>query len=297
MDIDSIENKIRTEATSVLVRVVLFIIYYIVLILIGLGLFVAAFGVTWLLIEGLSGVTRINGRAVFWIGIAWLAMWWFCIQISWYLIKPLFTFHSSTDHNRVEIQREDCPDLFSMIQEVAKATGNRMPKHVYLTSEVNACVFYNSTSFWAIFLPTRKNLMVGLGLLQGMNKDEVKAVLAHEFGHFSQQTMKVGTISYRLLLIIRDMIEQAQEQQRSAALSRSSDNSWEKFFHLASGPISFITKRTIDFYNYIEKKNRSLSRYMEFEADAVACRIVGAKAFISSMSKLPVLSERYDLYH
>ena len=129
-----------------------------------------------------------------------------------------------------------------------------------------------------------------------MNKDEVEAILAHEFGHFSQQTMKVGTISYRLLLIIRDMIEQAQEQQRSAALSRSSDNSWEKFFHLASGPISFITGKTIDFYNYIEKKNCSLSRYMEFEADAVACRIVGAKPFISSMSKLSVLSERYNLY-
>ena len=296
MDIIEIENKIKSEATSVLVRVVLFIIYYIVLILIGLGLFVAAFGVTWLIIQGLSEVTRINGRVVIWGFIAWLAMWWFCIQIAWYLIKPLFTFHSSTDENRVEVHKEDCPELFSMIQEIASATGNKMPKHVYLTSEVNACVFYNSTSIWAIFFPTRKNLMVGLGLLQGMNKDEVKAILAHEFGHFSQQTMKVGTISYRLLLIIRDMIEQAQEQQRSAALSRSSDNSWEKFFHLASGPISFITGKTIDFYNYIEKKNRSLSRYMEFEADAVACRIVGAKPFISSMSKLSVLSERYNLY-
>ena len=35
---------------------------------------------------------------------------------------------------------------------------------------------------------------------------------------------------------------------------------------------------------------------MEFEADAVACRIVGAKPFISSLCKLDVLSERYGLY-
>ena len=35
---------------------------------------------------------------------------------------------------------------------------------------------------------------------------------------------------------------------------------------------------------------------MEFEADAVACRIVGAKPFISSLCKLTVLSERYNLY-
>ena len=296
MDISVIESKIRKEAATVLWRVILFIVYYVGLILVGIGLFFAAFGVTWLLIQMLGEFSHINGRIAIWIFIAWLAMWWFCIQIAWYLIKPLFTFHSSSDENRVEVKREECPELFSMIAEVANSTGNKMPKHVYLTAEVNACVFYNSTSVWALFFPTRKNLMVGLGLLQGMNKDEVKAILGHEFGHFSQQTMKVGSISYRLLLIIRDMIEHAQEQQRSAALSQASDGTWEKFFHLASGPISFITGKTIDFYNYIEKKNRSLSRLMEFEADAVACRVVGAKPFISSLCKLSVLSERYSLY-
>ena len=60
--------------------------------------------------------------------------------------------------------------------------------------------------------------MVGLGLLQGMSKDEVKAILGHEFGHFSQQTMKVGSISYRLLLIIRDMIEQAHRTRKLLSL-------------------------------------------------------------------------------
>ena len=35
---------------------------------------------------------------------------------------------------------------------------------------------------------------------------------------------------------------------------------------------------------------------MEFEADAVACRIVGVKPFISSLYKLDFLSSRYGLY-
>ena len=198
MDINTIENKIRKEATTVLWRVILFIVYYIVLILCGIGLFFAAFGVTWLLIHALSETSHINLRFIVVIFMLWLAMWWFCIQISWYLIKPLFTFHKRSNENRFEVKRADCPELFSLIEDVAKSTGNKMPKHVYLTAEVNACVFYNSTSIWAIFFPTRKNLMVGLGLLQGMNKDEVKAILGHEFGHFSQQTMRVGSISYRL---------------------------------------------------------------------------------------------------
>lgn len=296
MDINTIDSNIKKEASSVLFRVLLFILYYISLILIGIGLFVAAFGVTWLIIQGLSEISSINGRLVIIGFIMWLAMWWFCIQIAWYLIKPLFSFHSSSDDNRVEVKKDDCPKLFSMIEEVAKSTGNKMPKHVYLSAEVNACVFYNSTSIWSIFFPTRKNLMVGLGLLKDMNHDELKAILSHEFGHFSQQTMKVGSITYRLLLIIHDMIDMAREQQESAALSRGSDDGWAKFFHLASGPISFITGKTIAFYNYIEKKNRSLSRYMEFEADAVACRVVSAEAMISALYKLDTISNRYGLY-
>ena len=186
-----------------------------------------------------------------------------------------------------------------MIEEVAKATGNKMPKHVYLTSETNASVFYNSTSFWAIFLPTRKNLKIGLGLLNGMNKSEIKAILSHEFGHFSQKTMRIAAISYRLSLIIGDIIEQDQKQQEQMALIRAiddNDDTVSYLFHLASIPISVITRITFSFYKYIEGKYRSLSRLMEFEADAVACRVVGKKAFISSLLKVGIASYRYDQY-
>ena len=43
MDINKIESNIRKEAATVLWRVVLFIVYYVALILVGIGLFFAAF--------------------------------------------------------------------------------------------------------------------------------------------------------------------------------------------------------------------------------------------------------------
>ena len=85
MDINAIESNIRKEAATVLWRVILFIVYYVGLIILGIGLFFAAFGVTWLLIQMLGEFSNINGRIAIWIFIAWLAMWWFCIQIAWYL--------------------------------------------------------------------------------------------------------------------------------------------------------------------------------------------------------------------
>lgn len=296
MDSQTLDKNIKIEASAVLIRVILFLVYYFALILLGLALFAGAFWVTVQVIPLLGEFTSVNVRALALGIIAWAAMWWFCIEFAWYLIKPLFTFHSISNPNRMEVKCSDCPNLFKMIEQVARATGNKTPKHVYLTTDVNACVFYNSISIWSVFFPTHKNLIIGTGLLKGMNVDEVKAILGHEFGHFSQQTMKVGTITYRLLLIIRDMIEMAKEQQRQARENQSSENSWTSWFYIASIPIGWITNLTIAFYNRIERKNRSLSRLMEFEADTVSCNTVGAKAFISAMCKLDVLSFRNQAY-
>lgn len=274
---------------------ILFLVYYVALIVIGFLLLAGAVWVTFSIPDFLLGLEHVSARLLIAGVIVLLAMWWFCIQIGFYLIKPLFIFPRSSSDNRLEINERDCPELFSMIRDVAHATGNKMPKHVFLSPEVNACVFYNRTNIWSVFLPTRKNLMVGIGLLHGMSTSEVKAILSHEFGHFSQQSMRIGTITFRLMLIIRTMIEYAQKQQEKDAIARSKED-YEWYWHLAVYPISFITKKTISFYNWIEKKNRSLSRYMEFEADIVACKIVGTQPFISSLCKLEILSDRYSAY-
>lgn len=295
MRAEIISNKIKKEGTVVLIRVILFLIYYVALMVIGFLLLVGAALVTISMPDFLGGLEMINVRLLIVGVIALAAMWWFCIQVGFYLIKPLFFSPKTSNENRFEIDENDCPCLFSMIKNVAHATGNKMPKHVYLSPEVNACVFYDKASIWSIFLPTGRNLMVGIGLLHGMNSSEVKAILSHEFGHFSQQSMRFGTLTYRLMLIIRAMIDHAREQLQKDAIARSQED-YKWYQHLAVYPISFITKKTISFYNWIEKENRSLSRYMEFEADTVACKVVGARPFISSLCKLETLSDRYSTY-
>jgi Zn-dependent protease with chaperone function len=44
----------------------------------------------------------------------------------------------------------------------------------------------------------RKNLQIGIGLVNSVTVSEFKAVLAHEFGHFSQRSMKVAAIASSL---------------------------------------------------------------------------------------------------
>ena len=80
-----------------------------------------------------------------------------------------------------------------------------MPHRVFVSPEVNAADFYQR-SLLNLFFPARKNLLIGLGLVNVVNLSEFKAVLAHEFGHFSQSSMKVGTYVYSTNRIIADMV-------------------------------------------------------------------------------------------
>ena len=60
---------------------------------------------------------------------------------------------------------------------------------------MNAAVFYDLSVLNLLF-PSRKNLEIGLGLVNAVSLGELKAVLAHEFGHFGQRSMAVGRWVY-----------------------------------------------------------------------------------------------------
>jgi Zn-dependent protease with chaperone function len=56
-----------------------------------------------------------------------------------------------------------------------------------------------------MFLPIKKNLQIGIGLMNSLTQDELKAVLAHEFGHFSQKSMKIGSYVYYANQVIHNL--------------------------------------------------------------------------------------------
>lgn len=290
-----IDNMIRNKSIVVLIRVLLFILYYFLLIIFGIGIFVGAGWVTVMIPSIYESFDQIDIRVLIICLIVFIAMWWFCIQIGWYLVKPLFIFPKSSKDNYLEVSPESCPQLFSLIEDAASKTGNPMPKHVYLSPDINAAVFYDSINLWSIFFPSQKNLVVGIGLLPGLNENEIKAVLCHEFGHFSQQSMRVGVITYRLMLVIETMIRYSQKLLAKQAVAMASDD-YLWLLHAASYPVRYISKLTVAFYEKIERKNRSLSRYMEFEADNVACKIVGSDVHISALCKIHSLSKRFDTF-
>ena len=281
------QGSIKGAVVNETLRVVLFLVYYLALICLGVVILVAAFYAAKFL--GEQVLPNAKGRGVIGVLVVIAGVLSLAGVFGIYLIKPLFSFTKSTNKERVEVSEDDCPKLFGLIRSLSERTGFRMPRHVYLTTDVNACVFYN-TGFWSIFLPVRKNLEIGLGIFNATTIQEVKAILAHEFGHFGQSSMKVGSavsvtnkVLYNLIFT-DDLLDRALYNWRNSGWLL-----WRLFGMLAYGMTTLVKLMTRHVFVFVLIGERKLSRLMEFGADEVACRCAGSDAFVSAMCKIELL--------
>lgn len=287
--------NIKGEATHVLLRIAAFLLYYLLLIALGAVIFIAAFFFTKYMVIYVLPEIR-GGRLLILLLLAILGVWCLAGMFGLYLIKPLFSFTKNEKPERVEITQEDCPELFLVINDLADSVECKRPKHVYLTTDVNACVFYD-TSFWSIFFPVRKNIEIGLGLFEGTSVEEVKSVLAHEFGHFSQKSMKVGSTVYVTNSVLYNLIYEEDWWDRLLDKWQRSDTSIFRWFgHITRALTNGIKKLNFRMYRFVQKAYLKLSRQMEFDADNISCSTVGKEAFISAMCKIDVLSDEDSAY-
>ncbi|HEY0976614.1 MAG TPA: M48 family metallopeptidase [Flavobacteriales bacterium] len=202
-----------------------------------------------------------------------------------FLIKFVFARSKHDDPVRIEVTTVDHPQLFAMIEEVARMADAPRPKHVYLVPEVNASVSYDST-FWSMVLPVRKNLRIGLGLVNALTVSELRAVIAHEFGHFSQRSMKVGSYVYTVNSTIADLVQHRDKWDDTLQQWADTGGIFSFFavptFHLVQG----VRKLLANAYGWINKAYLGLSRQMEFHADAIAAQVAGGPALISALTKI-----------
>ena len=189
-------NAFKKQVTKTIFSIVLFFVVYILLVIAAIGLAIACF---------YFGIVIISAIANFMSLLAGLGLMAVGISVIFFLVKFIFAVTKNENPSRIEIFEADQPALFEFIRKLSNETKTPFPKKIFISPDVNACVFYNS-SFWSMLFPVRKNLEIGLGLVNSINISELKAVIAHEFGHFSQRSMKLGSFTYNVNRIIYNML-------------------------------------------------------------------------------------------
>ncbi len=207
------------------------------------------------------------------------------VMLFVFMVKFMFKRNKIDMSGNHEIKAEDHPELFAFLKQLCDDTKTVLPKRIFVSAEINAAVFYNST-FWSLFFPVRKNLLIGLGLVNAVNLSELKAVLAHEFGHFSQSSMRLGSYVYMANNIIYDMVYERDSWDDLMARWKNSDIRLAVFglaLGLVIGSLRLMLKGC---YQVINIFHASLSRQMEFHADLVSVSVAGSNGIVNALSKL-----------
>jgi Zn-dependent protease with chaperone function len=155
------------------------------------------------------------------------------------------------------------PRLFAELQGVADAVGEAMPADVYVTPEMNAGVFQRGR---------RRVMVLGLPLMQTMSVAQMRAVLAHEFGHYHGGDTRLGPWIYRT----REAIERA--------------------LRLASRQSALLQLPFLWYGRMFMRVTQAVSRRQELSADELAARTVGAKPMIDGLRSLARGSIAWTVY-
>ena len=279
-----VSEDFKKKSKSAILAISIFVLVYILMFLFTIILAVACIG---------GGILLIITKPMFLTLMLGVGAAGTGVCVFFFIIKFLFKKHINDRSYLTEITRTQEPELFKMIDEIVKEAETDFPKKVYLSYDVNASVFYDS-SFWSMFLPIKKNLTIGVGLINTSTKQELKAVLAHEFGHFSQRSMKVGSYVYNVNQIIFNLVNDDQSY-------RNSIESWASmsgYFSIFAAISLFITNKIqwvlSKMYSFVNIRHMALSREMEFHADEVAAHIAGSVSLEESLLRIELASNSYN---
>lgn len=166
--------------------------------------------------------------------------------------------------NYKQISKSEFPILFTLINKVASSLKVAPPNSIFISPHASAAVF-TLPDLRNIFFKPERNLILGMGILSQMDDAELEAILYHEFGHYVQKEMDNTISVYHIGLF-----------SKSFVTIRNSNDKMNIWHMQIKGPELLFRYFTTIVCTHITQRYAKLSQLMEFEADDIAVRHVGA---------------------
>jgi len=176
-----------------------------------------------------------------------------------YMLKSLFTRVKMEDPGRV-LTEQEAPGLWKLVRDVAATINTRPADEIRITHGTELAV-YERGSFRAKMSDNADRVLIlGTAILNGFDQNAFRAVLAHEYGHFSNRDTAGGDIAFR---VENDIIRTAESMGMSGTAT---------FYNLG---FQFLRL----FHFIFRRIAHGASRLQEILADRVAAYHFGAAAF------------------
>ncbi|WP_405895322.1 M48 family metallopeptidase [Streptomyces sp. NBC_00104] len=225
------------------------------------------------------------------------------------LVRGLFMLRTPRGEEPpgLPVTEADEPELWRTVRELADAVGTRAPSRIILTADVNAAVSEDARLLG--LLPGPRHLYLGVPLLQGLTEAQVRAILAHELGHYSNADTRLAAITVRgraqVLRTIRHFEERADktagrerarlEKKNAKAVAKGKQ---AKEIDTTGAGLTYRAMARI-YTGYAKlyiRATLSGSRRQEYAADTAAARIAGRDATASALREIPALDAAFGFY-
>ena len=177
-------------------------------------------------------------------------------SVAYGMFRSVFMGGAKFEPPGPEITAEDEPELFAVIADVAKQMNADMPSAVYLMPDVNAFVAEVGGVYG---FGARRVMGIGVGLLQVDTVQQLKATLAHEFGHYAGGDTWLGGFLYRTRSSIVRVVHT-----------------------LGRGVVASIFASYFRFFLRVTQK---ISRAQELAADEASVRVAGTRAHVLGLRR------------
>ena len=188
----------------------------------------------------------------------------------------------------LEVAEPEQPELFAFIRAVCRDIGSPMPGRVYLNHEVNAAVTF-ATSIMNLVVPPRKDLLIGLGLVNALNLTEFKAIVAHEFGHFAQRSLRLSGYVHLVHRVVYNMVY-VRDRWDNWLIQGFDLPVLSAFAVPLAAVLEFLRTLLHHLFRGLSIVHLSLLRHMELNADLVAVSVAGSDAPVHALL-------RSEFYH
>ncbi|MFI8764733.1 M48 family metallopeptidase [Streptomyces sp. NPDC053792] len=207
----------------------------------------------------------------------------------------------------VLVTEADEPRLWATVRELAREVGTRAPDEIRLTSDVNAAVTEDARLLG--LLGGVRRLYLGLPLMAGLDEAGMRAVLAHELGHYVNSDTRLAGLSVRGRVQVGRMIElfhakaDAKVDKERARQERKSEKriargKKAKEVDTVGAGVTYRTMAKIygAYGRLYLRSTTSGARRQELAADLAAARIAGRDATARALRTIPAIDAANDHY-
>ncbi|HMF40230.1 MAG TPA: M48 family metalloprotease [Polyangia bacterium] len=264
-DRDAFARTTRRFRSSYGALIGLAAVYYYISVPIVIAAVVALAGA---IIYGFMMLGRIPIKLLLIVGVV-------AIVSVWSMLRSLVVRRGADEDPGRPLTEAEAPALWELLREVARRVGTRPVDAVYMTLATEVAVIERGSVRKRVRDEGKRSLILGVGALEGMTRQQLRAILAHEYGHFSNRDTAGG----RLPAVVQSSLFASMVRIARGGGATFYNPAW----HFVRGFHALFLRITL-----------GASRLREIMADQLAAVAYGGQAFAAGLRHIVRRSLEFD---